>query len=55
MGDKKLCEQVCEPLADSYVCKCNKGYVLNDDNITCRRYVETPAYDSEEDENDDMR
>lgn len=31
----RLCSQICENTDDSYVCKCNPGYELLEDRITC--------------------
>lgn len=31
----RLCSQICENTDDSYVCKCNPGFELLEDRITC--------------------
>lgn len=31
----RLCSQICENTDDSYVCKCNPGYELLEDRISC--------------------
>lgn len=30
-----LCTQICEPTDNSYVCRCEDGYELLEDRITC--------------------
>lgn len=31
----RLCSQICENTDDSYICKCENGYQLLEDKITC--------------------
>lgn len=48
----KLCEHICVNTDDSYYCKCNPGYILQNDQITCApdpnsdsNEIETPNND----------
>lgn len=54
LENKKLCQQICEPTADSYICNCKPGFSLDSNNITCTK-IEF-EYDSVEidDENDEL-
>lgn len=37
---ENLCSQICENTEGSYICKCNAGYVLMSDNISCEKEKE---------------
>lgn len=36
---ENLCSQICENTDQSYVCKCNQGFILLEDKITCAPVV----------------
>lgn len=38
---ENLCSQICENTEGSYICKCNEGYALMSDNISCEKVKET--------------
>lgn len=38
---ENLCSQICENTEGSYICKCNPGYVLMSDNISCQMETST--------------
>ncbi|XP_055857924.1 fibrillin-1 [Episyrphus balteatus] len=49
-GVGKLCEQICENTKSSYVCKCNKGYQLNENRVTCSKIPTVDEYDTDDDD-----
>lgn len=32
----EVCAQICEPTVDSFICSCNKGFILMEDGVSCR-------------------
>lgn len=37
---ENLCSQICENTEGSYICKCNAGFALMSDNISCEKVDE---------------
>lgn len=50
---ENLCSQICENTEGSYVCKCNPGYVLMSDNISCEKETVTDVTATEPPKKDD--
>lgn len=44
---ERLCSQICENTDDSYVCKCEPGFVLLEDRITCVAEDQDETIDNE--------